>query len=499
MLDDDGAEAIGSGLPVAKTATTSSGVPSFGGAGYPAPSATPTPLAPTPTATVPSAAAVARAAAPMPPVQEFTMSDGEEVAPPLSPPSFEGAGSSSAFPGSRESAPVSPGGSKERVGGMQKVLTEAFPIDKMSNGLGAAQKWMSWGFSKVAETATKIGDDISKTDLAKETEKLASKTEQVVGRTVSEVTNVTHGVVHTVQNAVHQVGQELQPHVEKVEERASVIVKDAGENAKTGFFNVMGSAARTAIWFQSLGAHNSDSEEDGGAGGPQKAQATRSASSETAPVQRPLVAQPVPADDAVGAPSVVGQVVSSETDANSMEYARLETETKARQLAEQKAAAEEESRLKAEAAKREIEKARFAAEEKAMLAAEAKAKADAEAQTRAEMEQAKLAEAEAARRAAEEKTKAEADAKAQEELARRKAAEEVERKESAERALRESEEITKKESTESASNPAAAAVAPTVAPAVAPTSLKEDPFADLFVEPKAGQAEPLPTINDRTS
>eukprot|EP00913_Durusdinium_trenchii_P021170 g19891.t1 len=61
---------------------------------------------------------------------------------------------------SSESAPSIPLGEStsreaDEAPGMQKMMQEAFPMDKVQNGLGAAKSWVSWGWGSVVQSAKK--------------------------------------------------------------------------------------------------------------------------------------------------------------------------------------------------------------------------------------------------------------------------------------------------------------------------------------------------------
>eukprot|EP00927_Polykrikos_kofoidii_P045964 TRINITY_DN40120_c0_g1_i2.p1 TRINITY_DN40120_c0_g1~~TRINITY_DN40120_c0_g1_i2.p1 ORF type:complete len:413 (+),score=105.27 TRINITY_DN40120_c0_g1_i2:65-1303(+) len=180
------------------------------------------------------------------------------------------AASSSDFPSSE-----SPADGQDRPGGMQKMLNEAFPMGKVNNGVTAAKSLWSWGFSKVVEGATKIGDDLSHLDIAKETEKLAEKTEQVLSKGSAEAARLTEAGISKTKRTVADIHEDLKPMLgetavqaqvakEKAAEIAEVMkpkLQEATETAKTSFLGAVTNAAKTAIWFQSLGAHDdTDSE-----------------------------------------------------------------------------------------------------------------------------------------------------------------------------------------------------------------------------------------------
>mmetsp|Transcript_45597 Transcript_45597/g.105803 ORF Transcript_45597/g.105803 Transcript_45597/m.105803 type:complete len:410 (+) Transcript_45597:71-1300(+) len=163
---------------------------------------------------------------------------------------------------------------------LQRRLGEAFPVDKMQNGFSAARGFMSWGFGRVAETATKISDDIAESEFAKETSRLVADAEVVVTKQVSEASKMAEASLSRARTNFEQLQQDLQPslneaqekvrevtsgiteQVEPIAEKVRPHVTEAKETAKTGIFSAFSQAAKTAIWFQSLGAHQSDSEEE---------------------------------------------------------------------------------------------------------------------------------------------------------------------------------------------------------------------------------------------
>jgi len=185
---------------------------------------------------------------------------------------------------------------------LQRRLGEAFPVDKMQNGLSAARGFMSWGFGRVAETATKISDDIAESEFAKETSRLVADAEVAVTKQVSEASKMAEAGLSRARTNFEQLQQDLQPslteaqekvrevttgiseQVEPIAEKVRPHVTEAKETAKTGLFSAFSQAAKTAIWFQSLGAHQSESEEEEEfARSPQSDQAAAAAAPASAP------------------------------------------------------------------------------------------------------------------------------------------------------------------------------------------------------------------------
>eukprot|EP00435_Cladocopium_sp_Y103_P069634 s456_g33.t1 len=153
-----------------------------------------------------------RAASPASP-QEFSIAhdDDDEV-----PPSA-----------SSESAPSIPlaeadtRDSSDDAPGMQKMMQEAFPMDKVQNGLGAAKSWVSWGWGNVVQGAKKIGDDIAKSEFVKETERIAQKAEDSLSQGASEafrrVSQATDMAVNKAAETMTQLDQDIQSGIATTE------------------------------------------------------------------------------------------------------------------------------------------------------------------------------------------------------------------------------------------------------------------------------------------
>mmetsp|Transcript_61003 Transcript_61003/g.145366 ORF Transcript_61003/g.145366 Transcript_61003/m.145366 type:complete len:416 (+) Transcript_61003:98-1345(+) len=205
----------------------------------------------------------------------------------------------------------------------QRRIGEAFPVDKMQNGLNAARGFMSWGFGRVAEKATKIGDDIADSEFAKETTRRLAEAEVVVSQQVNEASKMAEAGISRARTNLEQMQQDLQPtlnetqdrvreaatgiaeQVEPLAEKVRPHVEEAKEAAKTGIFTAFSNAAKTAIWFQSLGASNMDSEEEDEefARSPLGEQAEASAAPVQAPMQMAPAQVSAPADTAVASAS----------------------------------------------------------------------------------------------------------------------------------------------------------------------------------------------------
>lgn len=159
-------------------------------------------------------------------------------------------------------------------------LSEAFPMEKMQSGIGAARSFMSWGFSKAAETAAKISDDISKSEALKEAERLARTTGGEVVKAADRTKEYAKTSLGEIQNgqtgaAVSENVKEMLGQAAASTEAAKVKAKELAENmkptldeaketAKVSLFSAAASAAKTAIWFQSFGAspHGESSDEE---------------------------------------------------------------------------------------------------------------------------------------------------------------------------------------------------------------------------------------------
>jgi len=178
-------------------------------------------------------------------------------------------------PGNGAKAPTAPDvsrahGNQENLGGMQKMLQEAFPMDKMQDSvqtsLGTAQDFMSWGFSKVVEGATKVSDKVAEVDFAQEAQKFVQKTDEAMLMGAEEVSKLTEAAT----NQARVLGQDFETGLEKTSQAAELANKKASAlaeqmqpkllEAKKGLFKAASTAAATAIWFQSLGSAGTDDE-----------------------------------------------------------------------------------------------------------------------------------------------------------------------------------------------------------------------------------------------
>jgi len=176
-------------------------------------------------------------------------------------------------------------GNQETRGGMQKMLQEAFPMDKMQDSmqasLGTAQGFMSWGFSKVVEGATKMSDTVAEVDFAQEAQKFVQKTDEAIQMGAEEVSKLTEAAT----NQARVIGQDfetttLRPGLEQTAQAAELANKkasefaeqmqpkllEAHEKAKKGLFKAASTAAATAIWFQSLGSAGMESGDEASTG-----------------------------------------------------------------------------------------------------------------------------------------------------------------------------------------------------------------------------------------
>jgi len=197
-------------------------------------------------------------------------------------------------PSNAKKAPVARGTSGANMGpgnpgGMQKMLQEAFPVDKMQGSmqasLGTAQGYMSWGFSKIVEGATKVSDTVAEVDFAQEAQNLVQKTDDVMQVGVEEVSKLTE----VATNQARVLGQDLEtraatlrPGLEKTAQAAELANKkasefaeqmqpkilEAHEKAKKGLFKAASTAAATAIWFQSLASAGVESNDEASTGKP---------------------------------------------------------------------------------------------------------------------------------------------------------------------------------------------------------------------------------------
>jgi len=178
-------------------------------------------------------------------------------------------------------------GTQENLGGMQKMLQESFPMDKMQDSmqasLGTAQGFMSWGFSKVVEGATKVSDTVAEVDFAQEAQKFVQRTDEAMQVGAEEVSKLTEAAT----NQARVLGQDLEtraatlrPGLEKTAQTAELANKkasefaeqmqpkllDAHEKARKGLFKAASTAAATAIWFQSLGSAGRESDDEASTG-----------------------------------------------------------------------------------------------------------------------------------------------------------------------------------------------------------------------------------------
>jgi len=180
------------------------------------------------------------------------------------------------------------------AGGIQKMLQEAFPADKMQNSIDAAKSFASCGFDKVLQEATKVSDKVAEVDFVQEARTIAQKTDQAMQKGVQEVRSLPgkRPKVRDMVNALEQrmqvskiteaastkaraLGQDLQPGLEKTaaalqpsldrtaqaaeiaKEKAGEFagqmkprIMEAHENAKKKIRKAASKAAATAAWFQ---------------------------------------------------------------------------------------------------------------------------------------------------------------------------------------------------------------------------------------------------------
>jgi len=183
---------------------------------------------------------------------------------------------------------------QEKSGGMQKMLQQAFPADKMQISIDAAKSFASSGFDKVLQEATKVSDKVAEVDFVQGARTLAQKTDQAMQRGVHEVRSLPgkRPKVRDMVNAIEQrmqvsnitgaastkaraLGQDLQPGLKKTaaalqpglertaqaveiaKERAGEFAEqmkpriiEAHENAKKKICKAASEAAATAAWFQ---------------------------------------------------------------------------------------------------------------------------------------------------------------------------------------------------------------------------------------------------------
>jgi len=182
----------------------------------------------------------------------------------------------------------------EKSGGMQKMLQEAFPADKMQNSIDAAKSFASSGFDKVLQEATKMSDKVAEVDFVQEARTIAQKTDQAMQRGVQEVRSFpgkrpkVRDMVYAIEQQMQvskitgaastkarALGQDLQPGLKKTaaalqpglertaqaveiaKERAGEFAEqmkpriiEAHENAKKKICKAASEAAATAAWFQ---------------------------------------------------------------------------------------------------------------------------------------------------------------------------------------------------------------------------------------------------------
>merc|ERR1719356_291112 len=115
---------------------------------------------------------------------------------------------------------------------------------------------MSWGFSQVVERATKIGDDVANSEFAWEVERALQRTGHAVDQGITEVASATEAGMSKVKQGIEKIGEDLQPTLATAEERTHEFVQSAAPRIQESLFSAMSSAAKTAIWFQSLGSHS---------------------------------------------------------------------------------------------------------------------------------------------------------------------------------------------------------------------------------------------------
>jgi len=343
--------------------------------------------------------------------------------------------------------------------GMQKMMQEAFPMDKVQNGLGAAKSWVSWGWGNVVQGAKKIGDDIAKSEFVKETERIAQKAEDSISQGASEafrrVSQATDIAVNKAAETMTQLDQDIQSGIATTEEKAKELqdqlnpkLKEAGESARKSLMGAAQWGAKTAIWFQSFGTgqHADDSDEE--------ASGAAASSSAQDPSQRGEACRDCGGkgldflgDPCTGCPAGAPGAASSSASGSSGYPAQAPSSVSMPEAANSRSIANgglEKSpvtSMDTEAATKEAtDKAKKEAEEKAKKAAEEKAQKEAE-------EKAKKAAEEKAQKEAEEKAKKAAEEKAQKEAEEKakKAAEEKAQKEAEEEAKKEAEEKARKE------------------------------------------------------
>lgn len=209
------------------------------------------------------------------PLTASQASPAASTATPPPPPIFTAGGDSSASTASAASESVQ----------------NAVPVDKLKNGIAAATSFMSWGWNrttakasevsaKVSETTSKLSDDLAKTDWNTKSQEIAARTSEVLSQGASEAARLSEQGLTKAKSGIETISQELQPALSQtaaaagaakertaeklaeVSEKMQPQLAEAGETAKTGLFGFASSAAKTAIWFQSLGAHRDDSEDE---------------------------------------------------------------------------------------------------------------------------------------------------------------------------------------------------------------------------------------------
>jgi hypothetical protein len=275
--------------------------------------------------------------------------------------------------------PAKPARADDGEAARKTPLEQAFPVDQLRHGTQAASQFFSWGFSQVKQQAQKAQDELNKsstfasaqkfvvdasekttvaieqagTQVITNVEKISTDVEKIGTDVGAKVITGVEKISTDVKTGVDKMTSDIQPTIseaaastsaaadvarEKTEELAQALkpaFREAQQSTKTALFSFASNAAKTAIWFQSLGSHNGPDSDDEQEGTTKKTDANGTSSAPVAqatmdPLPSPAVpgsggyaGAPVPQAQAMTAPASVeekapapqfsGEVVEPET------------------------------------------------------------------------------------------------------------------------------------------------------------------------------------------
>lgn len=190
----------------------------------------------------------------------------------------------------------------------KSALEQAIPIDQLRQGTAAAASFFSWGFSQVREKAVEAHEEVSKSGgyarASTFVNQTASQANTVIEQASAGIEQVgcqakanLDQLGTQANDGISKISNDLQPALNDAVAAAEAMkpkLREAKETARSSLFGFAAGAAKTAIWFQSLGAHRDDSsdEEHSPAAARPQSGSTQQAASNSAPAQQSQMAAP---------------------------------------------------------------------------------------------------------------------------------------------------------------------------------------------------------------